>query len=353
MAADAYEKLIGSLNARSALFPSVKCDEFFALAEFLFTPEDAEVFNAMPLGHATIEEIAANLPGRDTRKLLAQLETMADKGLIHIREKEGMQLYEALPFVPGITEFQLMRGIFDERHKKIAVLLRDYSRAMIKILMSPDAPKIVSSAPARGGKSIPVDHDIPHQTTIVPLEELKALIMNTEYISAGTCICRHQGILLGKECKEPTNNCMVLGESAKLAYQRGFTKRITREEAIKRLEETEEAGLIHSFANSPDNFTNLLCNCCQCHCMIMRGVKRNPLPSQAINARYLITIDEETCTACEACIPRCQMEALKMIDGKLTRDEKRCIGCGICMWVCPADALSLDPRPASKIPLRA
>jgi Fe-S-cluster-containing hydrogenase component 2 len=47
------------------------------------------------------------------------------------------------------------------------------------------------------------------------------------------------------------------------------------------------------------------------------------------------------------------MEALKMIDGKLTRDEKRCIGCGICMWVCPADALSLDPRPASKIPLRA
>ena len=81
--------------------------------------------------------------------------------------------------------------------------------------------------------------------------------------------------------------------------------------------------------------TNLLCNCYKDLCMIIRGVTKSPVPSMAVNARWLVKINEDDCTACEACIPRCQMDALKMADGKLTRDEKRCIGCGICMWVCP------------------
>ena len=38
---------------------------------------------------------------------------------------------------------------------------------------------------------------------------------------------------------------MVLGESAKFAAERGFTTTLTKEEAIKRIEEAEEAGLIH------------------------------------------------------------------------------------------------------------
>jgi Fe-S-cluster-containing hydrogenase component 2 len=41
-----------------------------------------------------------------------------------------------------------------------------------------------------------------------------------------------------------------------------------------------------------------------------------------------------------------------MDGGKLNRDESRCIGCGLCMYVCPAEALSLEKRPAGKIPLR-
>jgi electron transport complex protein RnfB len=345
-----YEKLIPALNARSTTFPAVKCDEFFDLVSFLFTPEEAVIFAAMPLGLATLEEIAENLPKTDTQKLAGQLEIMADKGLIHIRERNGKKVYEALPFVPGITEFQLMRGIVDDRHKKIAVLLRDYARAMIKALMSATPPSLEGHAP---GKKVAVDKEIDQRTTIVPLAELKELIMNTDYISVGTCICRHQGALLGKPSTKPVNNCMILGESAQFATERGFTTRLTREEAIKRLEEADEAGLIHTFANSPDLFTNLLCNCYKDLCMIIRGVSRSPVPSMSVNARYVVKVNEDDCTACEACIPRCQMDALKMTDGKLVRDEKRCIGCGICMWVCPTDALTLEPRPASKLPLKA
>jgi len=345
-----YEKLIPALNIRSTAYPAVKCNEFFDLVSFLFTPREAEIFAAMPFGLDTEEEIAENLPDKDLKKLAVELETMADKGLIHIRERDGKKVYEALPFVPGITEFQLMRGIVDERHKKIATLLRDYSRAMIKTLMSADAPKLEASAP---GKKVPVNQEIEHKTTIVPLSELKEVIRKSDYIAVGTCICRHQGALLGKPSTKPVNNCMILGESAHFATERGFTTRMTPDEAIKRLEEAEEAGLIHSYANSPDLYTNLLCNCYKDLCMIIKGVSRSPVPSQSVNARWVIKINEEDCTACEACIPRCQMDALKMVDGKLAREELRCIGCGICMWACPTDALVLQPRPAGKVPLKS
>ena len=55
-----YEKLAGALNARSTAFPAVKCDEFYDLVSFLFTPEEASIFVAMPLG--------LRYPGRDSRK---------------------------------------------------------------------------------------------------------------------------------------------------------------------------------------------------------------------------------------------------------------------------------------------
>jgi len=346
----AYEKLAGALNARSTAFPAIKCDEFYDLVGFLFTAEEAAIVVAMPLELCGVEEIAGNIPATDLKKLEGQLEVMADKGLIHIRERDGKKLYEALPFVPGITEFQLMRGIVDERHKKVATLLRNYSKAMIRTMLSANAPPIEYSAP---GRKVPVDQEIDDKSTIVPFQELKELLLRTEYISVGTCICRHQGALLGRPSLKPVNNCMVLGESAKFAAERGFTTRLTQEEAIKRIEEAEEAGLIHSFANSPDRFTNLLCNCYKDLCLIIRMTGKSPAPSTAVNARYLVRIKEDSCTNCEACIPRCQMDALKMVDGRLFRDEIRCIGCGICMWVCPTDALVLEPRPASKIPLRA
>ncbi|MCX6006108.1 MAG: hypothetical protein NTZ34_02460, partial [Chloroflexi bacterium] len=202
-----YEKLAGALNARSMALPAVKCQEFYDLVGFLFTPEEAAIFVEMPLGLAPIEEIAKNLNITDLKKLSGELEVMADKGLIHIRERDGKKGYEALPFVPGITEFQLMRGIVDEHHKKMATLLRDYARAMVKTLTSANPPPMESFAP---GKKISVDKEIEHKTTIVPFKELKELLMNTDYISVGTCICRHQAALLGKPSDKPVNNCMIL-----------------------------------------------------------------------------------------------------------------------------------------------
>jgi Pyruvate/2-oxoacid:ferredoxin oxidoreductase delta subunit len=349
MAETIYDQLGAALNSRNMNLPAIKCDAYYALVEFLFTPEEAAVICSMPIAYASVEEVAANLGSSDIGKLSDMLETMGDKGLIHIKEINGKKLYEALPFVPGILEFQLLRGIVDEKHKQAARLILNYYKALNNVAVLSTPPLEATFA----GRKLTVNKDIKGNTsTIIPYHEMKALIENTEYIAAGTCVCRHMGNLLGKPSHKPINNCMIFGESASFSVGRNFTKRLTKEECYKILEDAEEAGLIHTYSNRPDQFTNLLCNCCREHCNAMKAIRRFPVPGQVITTRYLVNIDEDACTACEACLPRCQMDALKIVDGKLTGDADRCIGCGLCMYVCLADALHLEPTESGRVPLK-
>lgn len=345
----AYEKLIGALNARGTSMPAIKCPEFYALAEEIFTHQEAVIACAMPLGFSALENIAENLKVTDLEKLDRQLETMGDKGLVVLKSENGKKLYQLLPLVPGVIEFQLMRGTVDDRSKRMAHLLKNYTKAVSNAFKSAEPPVLEKSAPAR---TIPINGIVSSLAVILSYTETRKVILDAEYVSAGTCICRHQGALLDKPCTKPSDNCILFGQTARFAAERGFTKALTKDEAIKMLDEAEKAGLIHNYSDIPDHNYSLLCNCCKCHCSIIYGANKSPVPSQAVTARYVIKIDDESCTACESCIERCQMEALKMVDGRLTRDEKRCIGCGLCMYVCPTEALYLEPRDAGKVPLK-
>lgn len=53
-----------------------------------------------------------------------------------------------------------------------------------------------------------------------------------------------------------------------------------------------------------------------------------------------VTIDEEKCTACGACVEVCPVEALKLED-KAKVDPDTCIECGTCVDECPVGAISL------------
>jgi len=345
-----YEKLIDALNSRSTfLAPAVKCDEFFALAAYLYSPVEAEIACAMPPGFATAREIAANIPGSHPEKIAGQLETMVNKAVIHSREEKGETLYELLPLFPGVMELQFYRTGEDEFLGKLDILLAQYLKAMRVLLKSGARVTTGVSSP---GRKVAIGQEVYSRSTIIPYTEMKELIMQNEYIGTAVCHCRHLGEQWGRPCSKPMDNCMIFGTSAKFTIERGLTKHLTSEQALQVLDEAEKAGLIHQYADSPDHYSNILCNCCSCHCIALKGYNKSPVPSQAVIARYLVKVDDEACTACEACLERCQMGALKMGDGKLKRDEQRCIGCGLCMYVCPTEALTLDKRPAGKIPLK-
>ena len=78
MSDTAYHALCETLAKRRGRYPGKDIPEFYALVEELFTPEEAEVYNAIPKGYHPAETIAKALgkrgkrggpnPGRDGRQ---------------------------------------------------------------------------------------------------------------------------------------------------------------------------------------------------------------------------------------------------------------------------------------------
>jgi Fe-S-cluster-containing hydrogenase component 2 len=128
------------------------------------------------------------------------------------------------------------------------------------------------------------------------------------------------------------------------AFDRSKVDRaITKEEALKILRETEEAGLVHSSGNYRDGI-EYICNCCICCCGIMRGIAEFGIMSAVAHSDFQIVVQDAACNGCEACVSRCQFEALTMSDGTAVVNKLRCVGCGLCVVVCPTDAMWLERR---------
>jgi ferredoxin len=342
MTREVYDKLAEALNTRSMAYPSIPCEEFYVLAGELFTPEQAEIASSMPVDPVSTERLAANMKVSDVARLRTQLDEMADRGLVRVKEKAGERLYELMPLVPGIIELQFMHGRTDERTRRLAQLFKSYGKAVKNTPPPTPTPATIEKPKTR---TIVIKQEIHGKTTVLPYDEVMKLIDRTEYIATGTCVCRHQGDLLDRPCDKPKDNlCMIFGPSAQFAQSYGFVNLISKEEARQRIDEAEEAGLVHNYANSQDRYIDLLCNCCGCHCFLLRAAKRSPLPSQFVIANWVINIDDDACVGCGACIDRCWMEALKMEGDLVMRDFHRCIGCGICRYVCPSDAMKLVLR---------
>jgi len=64
---------------------------------------------------------------------------------------------------------------------------------------------------------------------------------------------------------------------------------ITKEEALKLLDETEEIGLVHSSTNVV-NEINYVCNCCGCCCGMLQGLAGG-LEGAMVKANYYAEVD--------------------------------------------------------------
>lgn len=63
--------------------------------------------------------------------------------------------------------------------------------------------------------------------------------------------------------------------------------------------------------------------------------------------RKIMTIDEEKCNGCGACIPSCAEGAIQIIDGKARLIADRyCDGLGACLGECPQGAITIIEREA-------
>jgi len=271
------------------------------------------------------------------------LETLANKGIVFVRDRDEARYYSLMPLLPGIFEMQFIQGIVDEKNKRLARLFEDYFKIFDEKVFKPleKSPKKIEIFPF--SRVLPVEKELPAPgTTIHPYDKVSEFIAKSDHIAVSTCYCRHHGELIGDPCDRPKEVCMSFGPQAKYIIERNFGRELNKNEAREVMDIAEEAGLVHCTSNTGDYIT-FMCNCCSCHCGIMKSIKSGILPMTA-DSSFIARLDDDLCTGCGTCEDRCQVDAIAMGDERAVLDVHQCIGCALCVSTCPEEALSMEPR---------
>lgn len=341
MSHEVYQQLSQTYAKRGGLFPGADIPEFYPMAEELWTPDEAAVNVAMPRGFSTAGQVA-EIMGRDQAEVGALLEGMADKGLIMASNQGGTMYYTVVPFVPGVFEYQFMRGTKTDRDKRIARLIHTYKHALEAV----QGPPKENTFPLQ--RVITVDQKVKADNVIHTYGQMETYIEQADTISVQTCFCRHEAELIDENdtCGKPNDVCMSFGQGARFLIDRKMARQINKVEAMDVLRRSEEAGLVHCSTNSRDD-VDFICNCCKDHCMILKKALAQPKPGLACNSGFQPVVDPDECTACETCVDNCPGDALAIADEEdyPALDPDRCFGCGVCATLCPTEAIELVTRP--------
>lgn len=314
----------------------------------------------------TIQELLKTTRGKMTEdEILKHIESLAKKGLIFNQSSSsGVMVYRLLPLIMvGVFEYTFMKKLeFSEREKKIAHLFKklfDEVRDVIQdkydtfLPAFKGFPPVDRTMPILGktveGKEVQiiVDEEIEApQEKILTTKHVEDLIKKFDDIAVGHCFCRHHQDLLDNPCKldAPRENCLTFGKSARHIVNQGFGRMISREDATKILQESEEYGLVHKAYHTHSDLSKVetsVCNCCKCCCGTFDLYKSGVLPT--VNASdYIARHNLDLCIGCGTCIEKCPLDAIELNnDNKAELNESYCIGCGVCAHFCPEGAISL------------
>jgi len=308
--------------------------EFFRVVKALFTPEEAEINNAMPPTTVSAVQLAEIMGRYDVLELEKTLTQMAKRGLCTSYLKGDLRLFRELPFIPGIFECVFKTGTSTERDKELARAIFDYKEAW-----EADAQFVL---PYPMQRVIAVDETIETGHTIHTYDQVKTYIEANEDIAASTCYCRHAAMLLGKDTHDmPMQVCLALGKNAQYTVESLGARKLTKEEAYQLLDECREAGLVHMTHNTADQ-VSYLCNCDKWHCYTIQSLLKYPNPSALLNSGFEPKFDADSCTACETCLDRCPANALVMGDQDVPEvDLNLCFGCAVCATGCDDKSITM------------
>jgi Na+-translocating ferredoxin:NAD+ oxidoreductase subunit B len=327
-----YHDLREQLDQYGIGFPSTESGVELKILEKLYSVEEAEMYLCLSMMLETSDSVAKRM-GRDEAGVAALLERMVDHGLIFRNRKGDTVKYGAAPFVVGSYEYHLK-----DMDREFAELFDQY------LLEAFGKQSIGQMSPLR---TIPVNKSIEHLWPTAPYEDVRKLFEGRESIAVGKCICRVQQGLLDQGCGKPLEVCFQFGSHAQFYVDKGMGRFITEEEALKIIDQCEEAGLVPQPFISQD--AGGMCNCCGDCCGILRSIKMHPKPSERVLTNYYAEFNPDLCSGCATCVDRCQMEAVKInADDVASLDRDRCIGCGLCVSSCPSEAVSLRAKPASE-----
>jgi len=333
-----YERLRELLDKHPTGCPPAL--EIYEIFKILFTDEEAKVACGMVFIPKPVEWIAKRAEVSPEEAKI-RLESLANKGIIYAREKEGEWGYALLPVMPGIFEFPYMKGERTETLERLSRLWKSY---LPKISKEFGVPGVGFS------RIIPIQEEIVNMPGILTYEMLYNLIDKAKAVGIAHCACRESE----NKCDAPREACMLFDETCDFLVKRGFARYITKEEMKEKLREFDRLGLVHQVNNSKDKLT-FVCNCCPCCCGLLRALTEFGNPHVVTNSGFIPEVDAEICTGCATCADeRCPLQAIEIVDEIAKIDKDRCIGCGLCVTGCPSEALKLVrregvPEPANTI----
>lgn len=326
---DVYEQLRERLDNLSTGFPMTENRGDMAILKRLFTEQDASLFLQMTPMLETPADAAKRL-GRGEEELAGHMEDMAKRGLLFRLRRPGSVKYGAIPFIIGIMEFQvgrLDRSLAQEMEK-------NYEGGFGRSITATATPLM---------RSVPVDRDVAAGASIAPYDDVMKILGEQKTIMVAECFCRKASGLLGKGCDMPLEACFSFGTQADFYVENGMGRYLSPDEARALVKKNLDAApLVIQMANTQKG--GGFCMCCGDCCGLLRSLKMQPNPAEAARSNYRARVDGSACSGCEACVDRCQMDAITMADGIATIDHQRCIGCGNCATGCPSGAVRLEKK---------
>lgn len=198
---------------------------------------------------------------------------------------------------------------------------------------------------------VPVESSVTtDKQQILDADSARRMVNDAEILAVTKCTCR----VIAHKCDNPVEACIQMGNSARYALDRGSGRGIDKVEALRILDEVEEAGLVHVTMNSAHG-GHFICNCCSCCCQALPLMISEGLDISA-PSRFMASVDADLCDGCLLCRDRCVFNALtdtQLADGMVITKviDEKCLGCGLCHSTCPTGAITLkETRPIDFIP---
>ena len=357
-----YERLADALDALPHGFARTPSGVEIKLIKMAFTEEEVSLAGHLTRFPETAAEIAARV-GRDVGEVTALLESLVPRGLVSLNSPagtagggvlaqtvQGEKKYRLRPFLVGWYEASMRR-----LDKEFAELFEQFATEGGGERIFAPRPGVLGVVPVRGSLKHEHIEREPHL-------DIDAHFQRHERFLVIPCVCKREiEVLHGKSCRKPMKRCGFVGLPPQTPL--GETV-LDREEAMTLFARLEKQGHVHlafygftMFANEPQ-FVGT-CNCCSCCCGVFHGQKLSGAAEGPQRSNYRAVINEETCTACGACILRCPVDAIsegpkrlpvgplcvavELEPGKSVVDRDKCIGCGVCVIGCVPDAIVMEP----------
>lgn len=342
---DQYRELQQHLDKMPVGFPPTESGIEIKLLKHLFTPKQVQIALQLKFIGEPIKNIYRRLKKKDfiasKEDLEKKLDEMYFKGLIYRITKKDIDtnFYASAPFVIGMYEFQL-NSLTPEFYKNSEKYLNEvYVREEYNKTGIPQL------------RVVPLDQVVENENLVYNYDNIEQIIENIgEPIAVMDCICRKGTDLIGNPCKKTDlrETCLTFRRGAVSFIEKGLAREITKEEALKLVEEAKEDGLVLQPGNSISPMS--MCICCGCCCGVLVAQKELPGLSRFFATNFYAEVDQDLCEGCGICEGRCNLGAVHVVENLAQVDREKCIGCGVCVPKCSSGAMNLLSKEVETIP---